>query len=551
MTAAEAVHALSRRAAGWAVRRALTPNAVTGLSLALAVCAAAWFTAGTRSDDVRGAVLLCGCYLAARGARRLAGPSGGGLPPAVIAAGPVMAEAGLLARVCSAAGECAVIAGLAVGADTAGWPGSWPAAITVVILISVRETIGVCYRGTAASGALRRRLGQLVAMPAGGRALLIVIAAPAWGARETLLVLLAWSVIAVTYAAFGRAPRPRPRQTTALAASPSRAATTTVLPDGRTALAALLTVPEPAAAHAAGGRGWGAGAARPPRRLDPTRPDASRPGKPWPDAVKPAGLAGLRAGPPTAVPAPGTAATAARAAPAPGPATPASAPGPATLASAPSPAGNAPGGRRGARHARAVGPLLACRDDGPAALWVGQLVRGNLIPLPPALAGAAAAAMLALLGLRDLPGSILLTPLAVMLLAAPGSGHPHDGRLDWLVPAVLQTGQYIYIATLGYASDVPGPVTFVLCAVIAAWYADLACRSSGRHRLAGLACPAGAGRQALASGLGWEGRMLAVGLGAILGIATVACLALTAYLVVLICWRLMTSCPAVAGGDRR
>jgi hypothetical protein len=45
--------------------------------------------------------------------------------------------------------------------------------------------------------------------------------------------------------------------------------------------------------------------------------------------------------------------------------------------------------------------------------------------------------------------------------------------------------------------------------------------------------------------------MLAVGLGAILGIATFAYLALTAYLVVLICWRLMTSCLPVTEGDRR
>jgi hypothetical protein len=45
--------------------------------------------------------------------------------------------------------------------------------------------------------------------------------------------------------------------------------------------------------------------------------------------------------------------------------------------------------------------------------------------------------------------------------------------------------------------------------------------------------------------------MLAVGLGAILGIATFAYLLLTAYLVVLICWRLMTSWLAAVDGDRQ
>jgi hypothetical protein len=175
-----------------------------------------------------------------------------------------------------------------------------------------------------------------------------------------------------------------------------------------------------------------------------------------------------------------------------------------------------------------LGALVACRDDGAVARWIGRLVRGQLIPLPPALAGLAAASMLAVLGLRNLPGIIALTPLVVMLLAAPGSSHLHDGRFDWLVPAVLQAGQYVYIAALGFASGVPGPVIFALCAVIAIRYADLAYRAESTQ-------PAAAAGEA-GTGMGWEGRMLAAGLGAILGITTFAYLALAAYLGALI-WR--------------
>ena len=143
-----------------------------------------------------------------------------------------------------------------------------------------------------------------------------------------------------------------------------------------------------------------------------------------------------------------------------------------------------------------------------------------------------------MLGLRNLPGIIALTPPVVMLLAAPGSSHAHDGRLDWLVPVVLQVGQYVYISALGFASGVAGPVIFVLCAMIAIRSADLAYRPQNAQPAA-----AGAG-----TGLGWEGRMLVAGLGAVLGIGTLAYLALAAYLGVLICRLVLTSSPAAREG---
>ena len=163
--------------------------------------------------------------------------------------------------------------------------------------------------------------------------------------------------------------------------------------------------------------------------------------------------------------------------------------------------------------------VLALRDDGAAALWAGRLVQGNLIPLPPALAGLIATAMLAALGLRDLHGFIAVTPPIVMMLAAPGSSHPHDGRFDWLVPALLALAQYVYLGALGFAVSVPGPVIFSACALTALWYASLA---------------AGGRRRGTAKGAGWEVRLFVTGLAVTFGLGVFGYLGLAAYLGVLL-----------------
>jgi hypothetical protein len=166
------------------------------------------------------------------------------------------------------------------------------------------------------------------------------------------------------------------------------------------------------------------------------------------------------------------------------------------------------------------------------------VVRGQFVPLPPAVAGLAATSFLAWLGMRNLGGLLLLTPLIVMLLAAFGSGHPHNGRLDWLVPACLLAGQLVYIAAIGFSFGVWAPVTFTLCALIALRYVDLA-RPDRRD------APGGA-----ATRLGWEGRMLAVGIGAMLGITTVAFVALSVYVAALVYGRVRTSILALEAADR-
>jgi hypothetical protein len=183
--------------------------------------------------------------------------------------------------------------------------------------------------------------------------------------------------------------------------------------------------------------------------------------------------------------------------------------------------------------------VAACRDDGAIARFTGRVVRGQLAPLPPAVAGLIATVLLATLGLADLAGPVLLTPVAAMLLAAPGSAHPHDGPLDWLAPPIVQAGQYVYLAALGFARGVPGPLTFGLAALVALWQLDVAYQA--RHQM-----PLGGRRD----GLGWEGRMLVAGLGAMLGFATFTYLALAAYLGWLLCCSSLVGWFAVRREER-
>jgi hypothetical protein len=183
--------------------------------------------------------------------------------------------------------------------------------------------------------------------------------------------------------------------------------------------------------------------------------------------------------------------------------------------------------------------LLRLRDDGALARALGNLVRGNLLPLPPALLGLVAISALGLLGLHGLPAALMIAPAVVMLLAAPGSAHPHTGRFDWLVPAFLLGAQILYLTAVGRGAGVPGPVIFALAAALLLRYADLAFPGRpvmlARGRLQG-----GAGGER-GTALGWEGRLLIAGLAAAVGLATFAYLALTVYFGFLICAKVVTS----------
>jgi len=183
--------------------------------------------------------------------------------------------------------------------------------------------------------------------------------------------------------------------------------------------------------------------------------------------------------------------------------------------------------------------LLRLRDDGALARGLGALVRGNLLPLPPAVLGLAAISALGLLGLHGLPWPLMIAPVIVMLLAAPGSAHPHTGRFDWLVPALLLGAQILYLTAIGRGAGVPGPVVFVLSAMLVLRYADLAV--AGRPVMLARARTPGEAVGERGTALGWEGRLLIAGLAAAMGLATFAYLALTLYFGFLICAKVVTS----------
>jgi hypothetical protein len=159
------------------------------------------------------------------------------------------------------------------------------------------------------------------------------------------------------------------------------------------------------------------------------------------------------------------------------------------------------------------------RGDGVISIWIGRFVGGRIPPLAPLLVGLLVTGSLVALGLRNLPGILFLTPVEAMLLASFGSWHPHGGRGDWLVPPLIQAAEYVFLAEAGFATRQWPPMTFALVAAAGFRHLDLAYRARG-----GLA--SGIDRR----GLGWEGRMIVVGIAAATGGAVVVYPALTLYL---------------------
>ena len=182
--------------------------------------------------------------------------------------------------------------------------------------------------------------------------------------------------------------------------------------------------------------------------------------------------------------------------------------------------------------------LAAYRGDGPLASWIGELVQGRLPPLPPVLAGLLVTGVLTALGLGNLPGILVLTPVEAMMLAALGARHPHDGRLDWLVPALLMAGEGVFLAALGLARLVPAWLVYALLAAVVLRHVDLVFRAR-----------TGRGPYADVAGLGWDGRMLLAAAAAGAGITPLAYVALTGYLWVLFIWDFLSGWLRPADGE--
>ncbi|WP_433349370.1 DUF5941 domain-containing protein [Microtetraspora malaysiensis] len=190
--------------------------------------------------------------------------------------------------------------------------------------------------------------------------------------------------------------------------------------------------------------------------------------------------------------------------------------------------------------------LLAYRDDGPlVAALKGRLGRG-VPPVPAVLVALIAIIALAVTGsLKD--GPILLVPaLVLVLLVLPSAPRDHLGRLDWLTPPLLRGTEFLTIILLGLAAGTPKWLLFVLLYVVGYHTYDTVYRT----------------RQSIwppawifLAGLGWEVRLLILGVGAALGQLTLVTAILTVYLLLLfsiesvVSWVRLDKASAQANAD--
>ncbi|MEU8334571.1 DUF5941 domain-containing protein [Micromonospora tulbaghiae] len=164
------------------------------------------------------------------------------------------------------------------------------------------------------------------------------------------------------------------------------------------------------------------------------------------------------------------------------------------------------------------------RDDGLLARTLPTARRPLLLAVLGALgaAGTLVCALLAVHGGGDLPVWVPVLALVLLLGAAQGSRAPHDGSLDWLVPAALRAAEYLFAIAVGVAGRAPAWLIFGYVLVLTLLHYDLTARLEKRQ----VAPPLHAAT------LGWPGRSLLLAIGLIAGYASYALATLGAYLLV-------------------
>ncbi|MDX5456482.1 DUF5941 domain-containing protein [Micromonospora tulbaghiae] len=164
------------------------------------------------------------------------------------------------------------------------------------------------------------------------------------------------------------------------------------------------------------------------------------------------------------------------------------------------------------------------RDDGLLARTLPTARRPLLLAVLGALgaAGTLVWALLAVHGGGDLPVWVPVLALVLLLGAAQASRAPHDGSLDWLVPAALRAAEYLFAIAVGVAGRAPAWLIFGYVLVLTLLHYDLTARLEKRQAAPPLH----------AVTLGWPGRSLLLAIGLIAGYASYALATLGAYLLV-------------------
>ncbi len=223
------VEPVARDVALWAAGRQLGPAALYGISLGLGLLSALWFTEVAVRVRVLAIAALLGSFTVRRvGAQLAAADRDGRIRPAVDwlgAASGLLTELAVYAALAVSAGPVGqsspaspghpagldgIFGGALRNTAAASWGGAgpegvWRLAVAAMLVLGVRRMAELCYEaaartpGTMLARSATRLLGQVVALPAGERYVLIAVTAVFFGPRLTFGVLLALGAVAAGY----------------------------------------------------------------------------------------------------------------------------------------------------------------------------------------------------------------------------------------------------------------------------------------------------------------------------------------------------------------